>query len=124
MVPHPSCSPARSCWIRAFDRAAAEHLIPFRTAPTTWTVKTYTVRVVGAGWSDLACTCPAGRTARVCKHAAVVAAAIARGISPIKGTERATKSTDFTDLTTLAPFVLQPSRLVAGVASSLAEAFA
>ena len=83
-----TCSPARACWLRAWDRAKVEKLIPFRETPTTWTVKSYTVTIIGAGWSDLSCSCPAGRNHRICKHAAVVAKAIAAGVLPIKGTEK------------------------------------
>jgi len=83
-----TCSPARACWLRAWDRAKAEKLIPFRETPSTWAVKSYTVSVVGAGWSDLSCTCPAGRNHRICKHQAVVAKAIAVGVLPVRGTEK------------------------------------
>jgi len=54
-------------------------------------VKAYTVTITGAGWSDLSCTCPAGRNHRICKHAAVTAKAIAVGVLPIKGTEKTGK---------------------------------
>jgi SWIM zinc finger len=81
-----ACSPARACWLRAWDRAKAEKLIPYRNADGSWTVKTYTVSVTGAGWSDLSCSCPAGTNHRICKHAAVVAKAIAMHVSPVRGT--------------------------------------
>ena len=45
MVPQATCSPARQCWIRAFEHAAGEKLIPYRVSPGVWTVKAYTVRV-------------------------------------------------------------------------------
>jgi hypothetical protein len=83
-----TCAPARACWLRAWDRAKAEKLIPYRETLTTWTVKTYTVTVTGAGWSDLSCSCPAGRNGRICKHAAVVAKAIAAHVLPVRGTEK------------------------------------
>jgi hypothetical protein len=51
-------------------------------------VKTYIISVTGAGWSDLSCSCPAGRNHRICKHAAVVAKAISAGVLPVKGTEK------------------------------------
>lgn len=85
------CSPARACWLRAWDRAKAEQLIPYRETPATWSVKTYTVTVIGAGWSDLSCSCPAGSNGRICKHAAVVAKAIAMGVSPVRGTAKVGK---------------------------------
>ncbi len=83
-----SCSPARACRLRAWDRAKAGQLIPYRNTDGTWSVKTYIVRVTGAGWSDLSCSCPAGCNGRICKHAAVVAKAIALGGSPVRGTEK------------------------------------
>ena len=93
MVPTQTrpCSPARQCWLRAWDRAKAEQLIPYRETPTTWSVKTYTVTVTGPGWSDLACSCPAGTNHRICKHAAVVAKAIATRVSPVRGTAKVGK---------------------------------
>jgi hypothetical protein len=85
------CSPARACWLRAWDRAKAEQLIPYRNAAGSWSVKTYTITVTGAGWSDLSCSCPAGCNGRVCKHAAVVAKAIATHVSPVRGTAKVGK---------------------------------
>jgi hypothetical protein len=82
------CSPTRACWLRAWDRAKAEQLIPYRETPTTWSVKTYTVTVTGAGWSDLVCNCTAGQNRRICKHLPPVAKCIAQHISPIRGTGR------------------------------------
>ncbi len=79
---------ARACWLRAWDRAKAEQLIPYKWAEGLWDVKGYTVAVTGPGWSDLACSCPAGCNGRICKHAAVVAKAIALGGSPVRGTEK------------------------------------
>ena len=92
MVPTPTttCSPARACWLRAWDRAKAEKLIPYRNADGTWSVKQYTISITGAGWSDLSCSCPAGRQSKVCKHAAVVAKAIACRVSPVRGTAHVT----------------------------------
>ncbi len=84
MVAQTTCSPARQCWLRAWDRARTEKLIPFRNVDGTWTVKSYTVRVTGAGWSALSCDCAAGRNTRVCKHVAVTAKAIAAGVRPIR----------------------------------------
>ncbi len=84
MVAQTTCSPARQCWLRAWDRARTEKLIPFRNVDGSWSVKSYTVRVTGAGWSDLSCDCAAGRNGRTCKHAAVVAFARANGLSPIR----------------------------------------
>src|SRR5690348_14005102 len=89
MVAQVSCSPARQCWLRAWDRAKAEKLIPFRNADGSWSVKSYTVSITGTGWCDLACTCAAGRNGRVCKHVAVTAKAIAAGVRPIRPTLRA-----------------------------------
>ena len=86
-----TCSPARACWLRAWDRAKAEQLIPYRNDDGTWSVKTYTVTVTGAGWSDLSCNCPAGYNGRICKHAAVVAKAIATRVSPVRGTAKVGK---------------------------------
>ena len=81
-----TCGTDRACWLRAWDRAKAEKLIPFLAAPGVWNVKAYTVTVIGPGWSDLACTCPAGRSGKICKHQAVVAKAIAIGVRPIRPT--------------------------------------
>ena len=79
-----TCPAQRACWLRAWDRAKAEKLIPFRVSPGIWAVKAYTVTVTGAGWSDLTCSCPAGQHGIICKHAAVTAKAIAIGVSPIR----------------------------------------
>ena len=79
-----TCPAQRACWLRAWDRAKAEKLIPFRVSPGVWAVKAYTVAVTGPGWSDLACSCPAGQHGIICKHAAVTAKAIAIGVSPIR----------------------------------------
>jgi hypothetical protein len=84
MVAQVSCSQTRQCWLRAWDRAKAERLIPFRNADGSWTVKSYTVRVTGAGWSALSCDCAAGRNHVICKHVAVTAKAIAVGVRPIR----------------------------------------
>ena len=84
----PACSSVGQCWLRAWERAKAERLIPYRETLTTWTVKHYTVTVTGAGWSDLACSCPAGRSRKVCKHMAVVAKAISSHVLPVKGTAK------------------------------------
>jgi hypothetical protein len=89
MVPQVTCSPARQCWLRAWDRAKSEKLIPYRNADGSWTVKSYTISPVGPGWSDLACTC-AGNRHVACKHRAVVAKAVAVGIFPIRGTAKIT----------------------------------
>jgi hypothetical protein len=78
------CSLTRACWLRAWDRAKAERLIPYHNADGSWTVKTYTVRVTGPGWSDLACDCPAGAHGRICKHMSVVAKAVACGVWPVR----------------------------------------
>ena len=115
-----TCSPVRACWLRAWDRAKVEKLIPFRETPTTWTVKSYTITVTGAGWSDLSCTCAAGRNNRICKHASVVAKAIAVGVLPIRGTEKTGKEA-------AAPATFTPAQLAviaAGVAPSLADLYA
>jgi hypothetical protein len=84
MVAQVSCSQTRECWLRAWDRAKAEKLIPFRNADGSWTVKSYTIAATGAGWSALSCTCAAGRNGRICKHVAVTAKAIAVGVRPIR----------------------------------------
>ena len=76
-------------YARTEQRAKGEKLIPYRQTPTTWVVKSYTVTVTGPSWSDLACDCAAGRNHRICKHAAVVAKAVACGVLPIRGTEKA-----------------------------------
>ena len=93
MVPTQTrpCSPARACWLRAWDRAKAEKLIPYNRAEGLWDVKGYSVAVTGPSWSDLACSCPAGTNHRICKHAAVVAKAIAAHVLPVRGTEKAGK---------------------------------
>ncbi|HVA90930.1 MAG TPA: hypothetical protein VNL71_13940 [Chloroflexota bacterium] len=116
--PRP-CSPSRACWLRAWDRAKAEKLIPFRETPTTWTVKTYTVTITGAGWSDLSCTCAAGRNGRICKHAAVTAKAIAVGVLPIRGTE---KGKEVAPAAAFTP--AQLAVIAGGVAPSLAGFYA
>ncbi len=90
MVTRPTCSEVQRCWLRAWQRAQEERLIPFANADRTWSVKAYMVTVVGAGWSDLSCSCPGGRHHRVCKHMAVVAKAIAIGVRPVRGTEKGT----------------------------------
>ena len=124
-----TCSPVRACWLRAWDRAKAEKLIPFRQTLTTWTVKAYTVTITGAGWSDLSCSCAAGRNHRICKHAAVVAKAIAVGVLPIKGTEKAGTEMLRRNPTTLTPTMaatFTPAQLaviVSGVAPSLADLY-
>ena len=83
-----ACSSVGQCWLRAWERAKAEQLIPYRETLTTWMVKHYTVTVTGAGWSDLACSCPAGRSHKICKHMAVVAKAISAHVLPVKGTAK------------------------------------
>jgi hypothetical protein len=84
MVAQVSCSPTRQCWLRAWDRAKSEKLIPFRNADGTWSCKSYTIAITGPGWSDITCTCAAGRNHRVCKHVAVVTKALAAGVRPIR----------------------------------------
>jgi hypothetical protein len=84
MVAQVSCSKTRTCWLRAWDRAKSEKLIPFRNADGTWSCKSYTIAITGPGWSDITCTCAAGRNGRICKHSAVVAFARANGLSPIR----------------------------------------
>ena len=125
MVPAPSttkpatCSPARACWLRAWDRAKAEKLICYLNADGSWSVKTYTIRVTGAGWSDLSCTC-AGNRHVACKHRAIVAKCLAVGIRPIRGTEKTGKEA-------AAPATFSPAQLAviaAGVAPSLADLYA
>ena len=44
-----TCPAQRACWLRAWDRAKAEKLIPFRVSPGVWAVKAYTVTVTGPG---------------------------------------------------------------------------
>ncbi len=88
MITRIICARVRQCWLRAWKRAKDEHLIPFRNLDGAWSVKTYIVTVTGAGWSDLSCTCPAGRHHRISKHVAVVVKAIAIGIRPVRGTEK------------------------------------
>jgi hypothetical protein len=83
-----TCSSVDHCWLRAWERAKAELLIPYRETLTTWTVKHYTVTVTGTGWSYLACSCPAGRSRKICKHMAVVAKAISAHVVPVKGTAK------------------------------------
>jgi hypothetical protein len=82
-------STSRSCWLRAWQRAKEEKLIPYYTGGARWEVKDYTITVTGPGWSDLACTCLAGRNHLVCKHIAVTAKAIAVGVRPVRGTAKA-----------------------------------
>ena len=84
MVPQATCSPAQTCWLRAWERAKAEKLIPFFVEPGVYSVKSYTVRVVGAGWAQLSCSCPAGSKGRVCKHVAVAAKARSVGVRPLR----------------------------------------
>ena len=88
MVTQTACADSRQCWLRAWQRAKDEGLIPFRNLDGSWSVKAYTVKVTGAGWSDLSCSCPAGQHHRTCKHMAVVAKAIAVGVRPMRGTEK------------------------------------
>jgi hypothetical protein len=83
-----TCGTVGHCWLRAWERARAEQLIPYRDTPITWSVKHYTVTVTGAGWSDLICSCPAGRSHKICKHMAVVAKAISVHVRPIRGTAK------------------------------------
>jgi hypothetical protein len=83
-----SCGSVGHCWLRDWERAKAEQLIPYRETLTTWSVKHYTVTVTGAGWSDLICSCPAGRSHKICKHMAVVAKAISAHVLPIQGTAK------------------------------------
>jgi len=83
-----TCGSVGDCWLRAWERAKAEQLIPYRETQTTWSVKHYTVTVTGAGWSDLICSCPAGRSHKICKHMAVVAKAISAHVLPIRGTAK------------------------------------
>jgi hypothetical protein len=83
-----TCGSVGHCWLRAWERARAEQLIPYRDTLTTWSVKHYTVTVTGAGWSDLICSCPAGRSHKICKHMAVVAKAISVHVRPIRGTAK------------------------------------
>ncbi len=118
MVPQPTCSPARQCWLRAWERAKAEQLIPYHNADGTWMVKTYTITVTGAGWSDLRCSCPAGHKGLTCKHLAVVAKAIAVGVLPVRGTEHMPRG-----ISPAPAFTLQPSTFVP-VPSRLDECFA
>jgi hypothetical protein len=118
MVPQATCSPARQCWIRAWQRAVDEKLVPYRNQDGTWTEKTYTVVATGLGWSDLTCTCAGSRHA-ACKHRAVVAKAIALHVRPIKGTSKTGQ-----DIPYGIHADLQPAVLVTGVAPQLAEMFA
>jgi hypothetical protein len=68
----------------------AEKLIPYRRDDSRWEVKGYTVTVAGPGWSDLECSCIAGRNHRICKHAAVVAKARAAGGGGMSGKDATT----------------------------------
>jgi hypothetical protein len=79
-------------WLRAWERAKVEQLIPYRDTLTTWSVKHYTVTVIGVGRSDLICSCPAGRSHKICKHMAVVAKAISVHVRPIRGTAKWTEA--------------------------------
>jgi len=117
-----ACSPVRACWLRAWDRANAERLIPFRNDDSSWSVKSYTVAITGPGWSNLSCTCAAGRNGRICKHAAVVAKAIAVGVRPVRGTEKGGEGTTppQTVTTNLGQLV---TTLVMGIAPSLQDLF-
>jgi hypothetical protein len=139
MVPQATCSPARQCWLRAWQRAVDEKLVPYYVDGTHWAVKDYTVTVTGPGWSALACNCPAGRVGRVCKHCAVVAKAIALHVRPVHGTAKADARTARAkriadDLNggygateeTVASVraTLQSSTLIAGVAPQIAELYA
>ena len=83
-----TCSPARACWLRAWHLAQAEKLICYPNADGSWSCKSYTIRVTGAGWSALSCTCAAGSHGRACKHCAIVAKCLAVGVRPIRGTEK------------------------------------
>jgi hypothetical protein len=78
----------RAAWLRAWERAKAEKLIPFRSHPAFWIVKTYVVSVTGPRWFDLACTCKAGNRGLCFKHKAVVAKAVAAHVLPVRGTEK------------------------------------
>ncbi len=106
MITQTACSPARQCWLRAWDRARTEKLIPYLNADGTWSVRGYTITVTGKGWSDLACTCPGGRHI-ACKHRSAVAKAIAVGVRPMRGTEKA-QATPSIDVAAK-PFMLQAS---------------
>ena len=86
-----ACGSVGQCWLRAWERAKAEQLIPYRDTLTTWSVKHYTVTLTGVGWSDLICSCPAGRSHKICKHMAVVAKAIAMHVLPVRGTAKVGK---------------------------------
>ncbi len=115
MVAQPTCSPARQCWLRAWERAVNEKLIPYLNADGSWTVKSYTITVTGASWSHLACSCPGGRHI-ACKHRSVVAAAISRGLRPVRGTERTAAAP--------APFVPVASTFMPQANDPLAAVFA
>ena len=123
-----TCSPARACWLRAWDRAKAEKLIPFLNADGTWAVKSYTITITGAGWSDLSCNCAAGRNGRICKHAAVTAKAIAAHVTPIRGTEKGGRAVLHRNPATLTPtmaatYTAPAHVLVSGVAPSMADLY-
>ena len=115
-----TCSPVRACWLRAWDRAKSEKLIPYRNADGSWSVKGYTVAITGPGWSDLSCSCAAGRNHRICKHQAVTAKAIAVGVLPIKGTEKTGK--EVAPAATFTP--AQLAVIASGVAPSLVNLYA
>ena len=123
MVPVPTtpqpatCAPARACWLRAWDRAKAEKLIPYPNPDGSWAVKSYTITPTGPGWSDLACSCPGNRHA-ACKHRAVVAKALASHVRPIRGTAKAGKA----GATPAASFV--PSHVALAIPTPLDALFA
>ena len=129
MLPTPAvaaqsttCSPVRACWLRAWDRAKAEKLICYPNTDGSWSCKSYIVTVVGAGWSDLACNCAAGRNGRICKHASVVAKAIAVGVRPIRGTAKG--GAGITPPPPVSPALGQlVATMVMGIAPSLQDLF-
>lgn len=66
--------------LRALARAAVERVVVYRRGPDAlgvasvaggvWRRKDYLLTIVGPGAGDLACSCPAGRAGRPCKHLA------------------------------------------------------
>lgn len=111
-----TCGQHRACWLRAWDRAKAEKLIPYPNQDGSWAVKSYTVSITGPGWSQLSCTCPGGRHL-ACKHRAVVAKAIAMHVRPIRGTAKVGKEA----ATPAAP--LLPSHVALAIPTPLDELF-
>ncbi len=80
MVAPATATPKQQAWIRAINRATAEHIVVYRVSPTLlgvasvvdgqWTRKPYTVTITGQRPQDARCDCLAGQRGQTCKHLA------------------------------------------------------